>query len=265
MNGSRESDIVRISEGLREGKIDHIVIESPLSIQIIHDNIQYSMGLTMRTPGNDDSLVIGFLYSEGIIETSTDIQEINSAENEICIVLKKSVEFHPSLHTRQDLTTSACGVCGKESLSNLEKLDRTKLNNNFQLDSKQVSSNLNSMMSNQPLFKITGGSHAAIAFNQEGDIIASAEDVGRHNALDKLIGIMLVKGQIPMNEAIIHLSGRASYELVQKSIRAGFPILASVGASSSMAVELAREFNLTLISFLRTDSMVIHSAPTRIR
>ena len=120
-------------------------------------------------------------------------------------------------------------------------------------------------MSNQPLFIITGGAHAAIAFNQEGGIIASAEDVGRHNALDKLIGMMLVKELIPANEAIIHLSGRASYELVQKSIRAGFPILASVGASSTMAVELAREFNLTLISFLRTDSMVIHSAPNRIR
>ncbi len=265
MNGSRESEIVKISEDFRDAKIDHVIIESPLSILIMHEDIQYSMGLTMRTPGDDKSLVVGYLYSEGIIETIIDIQDIVSNDNEILIVLNNSVEFNPSLHTRQDVTTSACGVCGKESLSNLDKLDRTRLDNSFLIDSNQVSSNLKSMMSNQPLFKITGGSHAAIAFSLEGDVIASAEDVGRHNALDKLIGIMLVKEQIPSNEAIIHVSGRASYELVQKSIRAGFPILASVGASSSMAVELAREYNLTLISFLRTDSMVIHSAPNRIQ
>ena len=133
MNGSRESEIVKFSEDFRDSKMDHVIIESPLSIQIMHEDIQYSMGLTMRTPGDDKSLVVGYLYSEGIIETITDVQEIVSNNNEILITLNKSVEFNPSLHTRQDLTTSACGVCGKESLSNLDKLERTKLNNSFQI------------------------------------------------------------------------------------------------------------------------------------
>ena len=149
-------------------------------------------------------------------------------------------------------------------MTNLHKIHNATLNNSFQIKSNLLSKNLDLLNSEQPLFGLTGGTHAAVAFDRKGAVIAAREDVGRHNALDKLIGHMIRNGGLNNEETILQVSGRSSFELVQKTIRAGFPIMASVGAASSLAVELAREYNLTLVCFLKADSMVVHSAPNRI-
>lgn len=264
VGGIRESDVIRILEDDSERVVDSLAVESPLSIEIIHQGKTYSLGITMRTPGQDDDLSIGFLYSEGIIESVAEIEEIGIDNNNISVKLNETVVFDEDLHRRQTITTSACGICGKESLTNLHQLHTITLNESFSISSDQISKNLELLNSIQPLFEITGGTHAAVAFDNAGNIVASREDVGRHNALDKLVGHMLKDEALDPANCIAHVSGRSSFELVQKAIRAGFPVLASVGAASSLAVDLAREHNFGLVSFLKPESMVIHSAPNRI-
>ena len=264
MNGARESDAIRISNDSSERVVDSLAIEAPLSMDIIHKGVTHSLGITMRTPGYDQDLIIGFLYSEGIIDQYADVDKIIESENKISVKLSNSLSFDEKSHRRQTITSSACGVCGKVSLSNLHQLHTISLNESFSINSSQLSQNLQLLNSIQPLFKITGGTHAAVAFDKKGGIVASREDVGRHNALDKLIGHILQEENIESESCVVQVSGRSSFELVQKTIRAGFPIMASVGAASSLAVDLAREHNLTLVCFLKPQSMVVHSAPNRI-
>ena len=244
--------------------MDNLAIETPLCIEILQKDQTYQMGITMRTPGEDIDLVVGFLYSEGIIEGNESIEDIMELDNTVSIRISEDVVIDLESHRRQTVTTSACGVCGKTSLTNLHQIHNATLNKSFQIESNQLSKNLELLNSKQPLFELTGGTHAAVAFDRKGAVIAAREDVGRHNALDKLIGHMIRNGGLNNTESILQVSGRSSFELVQKTIRAGFPIMASVGAASSLAVELAREYNLTLVGFLKPDSMVIHSAPNRI-
>ena len=264
MGGTRESDAVRISNQRSEHVMDNLAIEAPLYIEILQKGQTYPMGITMRTPGEDLDLVVGFLYSEGIIEEYESIEDIMELDNTVSIRISEDVVIDLESHRRQTVTTSACGVCGKTSLTNLHQIHNATLNKSFQIESNQLSKNLELLNSKQPLFELTGGTHAAVAFDRKGAVIAAREDVGRHNALDKLIGHMIRNGGLNNPESILQVSGRSSFELVQKTIRAGFPIMASVGAASSLAVELAREYNLTLVGFLKPDSMVIHSAPNRI-
>ena len=264
MSGARESDAVRISNQGSEHVMDNLAIETPLYIEILQKDQTYPMGITMRTPGEDIDLVVGFLYSEGIIEGYESIEDIMELDNTVSIRISEDVVIDLESHRRQTVTTSACGVCGKTSLTNLHQIHNATLNKSFQIESNLLSKNLELLNSKQPLFELTGGTHAAVAFDRKGAVIAAREDVGRHNALDKLIGHMIRNGGLNNTELILQVSGRSSFELVQKSIRAGFPIMASVGAASSLAVELAREYNLTLVGFLKPDSMVIHSSPNRI-
>ena len=264
MTGSRQSDALRLSDNMSERFTDELAVESPLSIDIKHKSAIIPMGITMRTPGEDKDLAIGFLYSEGVIDKFTDIESISQSEDRISIAIRDEVEFEIESHRRHTITSAACGVCGKDSLTNLHKIHSSHLNTSLRIHSSQLSANLVFFTRKQSLFETTGGTHAAVAFSEEGEIIATKEDVGRHNALDKLIGHILSTDGLNSEELILHVSGRSSFELVQKTIRAGFPILASVGAASTLAVDLARECNLTLVCFLKVDSMVIHSAPNRI-
>ncbi len=256
--------MIRISNHGSERLLDTLAIESPLSIELTHRGVNYPLGITMRTPGEDLDLTVGFLYSEGVIEQYNDINNLFEAEDEISVELSEHLEFDVDTLRRQTLTSSACGVCGKVSLTNLHQIHTKTLKESCRIKSSQISENLKKLHFIQPLFEMTGGVHAAVAFDHSGNVIASREDVGRHNALDKLIGHMLRNGTLDTEDTILHVSGRSSFELVQKTIRAGFPIMASVGAASSLAVELAREYNLTLVCFLKPESMVVHSAPNRI-
>jgi len=256
--------VIRISNHESERFVDTLAIEAPLSMELTHKGVTYPLGITMRTPGEDLDLTVGFLYSEGIIEQYNDIDNLSEAEDVISVELRDNFDFDINSHRRQTITSSACGVCGKVSLTNLHQIHTKRLNDSIKVKSDKISENLQLFNSMQPLFELTGGTHAAVAFDNNGNVIASREDVGRHNALDKLIGHMLRNGPLNTEDSILQVSGRSSFELVQKTIRAGFPIMASVGAASSLAVDLAREYNLTLVCFLKPESMVVHSAPNRI-
>ena len=272
VEGVRESDVVRL-EGKSVLRInDSLAIEAPLTVELVSGDSNHSLGLTMRTPGDDEDLIVGMLYSESIIDGVEDILSIKLNSEVATIQLSDTVHFDINEHTRSTTKTAACGVCGKQSLDNLRHFHGPPLSEDIHITRSIVSSNSTSSRAAQTMFSQTGGSHAAAAFTEQGQLICIREDVGRHNAMDKLIGALLRESsKTPQprsyngqSRTIVHLSGRSSFELVQKAVRAGFPILSSVGAASSLAVDLARENNLSLIAFVRDESMVIHSAPFRV-
>ena len=204
VSGSRESDVIRISNHSSERIVDTLAIEVFLSMELTHKGATYPLGITMRTPGDDIDLTVGFLYSEGIIEQYKDIENISEAEGLISVDLTDDLQFDINSHRRQTLTSSACGVCGKVSLTNLHQIHTKTLSESFKVKSDQISDNLKLLNSIQPLFELTGGTHAAVAFDNNGNVIASREDVGRHNALDKLIGYMLRNGTLNTEDSVLH-------------------------------------------------------------
>ena len=272
VEGVRESDVVRL-EGESVMRInDSLAIEAPLTVELVIGDSNHSLGLTMRTPGDDEDLIVGMLYSESIIDGVEDILSVEINSEGATVQLSDNVCFDINEHARSTTKTAACGVCGKQSLNNLRHFHGPPLSEDIHITRSIISSNSASSKAAQTVFSKTGGSHAAAAFTEQGQLICIREDVGRHNAMDKLIGALLrTSGKSPkphsnnyQSRTIVHLSGRSSFELVQKAVRAGFPLLSSVGAASSLAVDLARENNLSLIAFVRDESMVIHSAPFRV-
>ncbi|MDC0151767.1 formate dehydrogenase accessory sulfurtransferase FdhD [bacterium] len=251
---------------------DSLAIEAPLTVELVIGDSNHSLGLTMRTPGDDEDLIVGMLYSESIIDGVEDILSVEINSEGATVQLSDNVCFDINEHARSTTKTAACGVCGKKSLNNLRHFHGPPLSEDIHITRSIISSNSASSKAAQTMFSKTGGSHAAAAFTEQGQLICIREDVGRHNAMDKLIGALLrTSGKSPkphsnndQSRTIVHLSGRSSFELVQKAVRAGFPLLSSVGAASSLAVDLARENNLSLIAFVRDESMVIHSAPFRV-
>jgi FdhD protein len=223
----------------------------------------------MRTPGSDFALSLGFLYTEGIIKSIADVTEIkyitSGNNNIVLVVLSEFVQPQITNLERNFYTTSSCGVCGKASL------DAVRTNcplpdtfDNIRVPQSLICSLPDILRSRQDLFETTGGLHACALFDLEGNLILSYEDVGRHNALDKLIGDALKKGLIPLDKHILLLSGRSSFELVQKAVMAGIKIIASVGAPSSLAAEMAEDWGITLIGFLRGERFNIYSGAERI-
>ena len=263
VTGVRETDAICIEEEQLTRIRDITALEEPLHIKIQIRGTEYSLGLTMRTPGSDDILAYGFVFAEGIIDSIQEVIEVAIGPDEIILTLSDTVEFDAEAHRRLTTITSSCGVCGKTSLSHLPGCQDYQLNSQFQIGPNILVKSSLSMTSVQTLFKLTGGTHAAGAFDVEGNLIFHEEDVGRHNAMDKLVGKLMLN-DIDTNQHFVMVSGRSSFELVQKAIRAGFPILGSVGAASSLAIDLAREHNLTLASFVKDNRMVIHSSSHRI-
>ncbi len=252
---------------------DQVAVEEPLEIQLEYSSstgkLKKSIAVTMRTPGDDENLAAGFLFTEGIISSVNQIKSIyhSTGDNNIIIVrLHENIVPVLKYSTRNFYTTSSCGVCGKASI------DAVKMNISFNhpKDSLQVGVNtLNRLPAllrdRQKMFKSTGGLHASALFNLDGEFICLKEDVGRHNALDKLIGLALMNSQLPLNKHILLLSGRASFELIQKSVMAGIRIVAAVGAPSSLAVELANEAGITLAGFLNNNRFNLYSGFSRIK
>ena len=269
-SGSAAIDICRHSRGARADLADQVAIEEPLEIRIAHTTAEgrahRSISITMRTPGNDRELAAGFLYTENIIASQSDIVAIEPcAENVI------RVELHPDLAVdlgrlqRHFYTTSSCGVCGKASL---EALHASGINilgaDAMAIPEAELLAIPDKLRSSQPTFEETGGLHAAACFNGRGELLVTMEDVGRHNAVDKVVGSLLIDGQLPAGNLGMMVSGRASFELVQKSLVAGIPLLAAVSAPSSLAVETAREFGMTLVGFLRDDAFNVYSGSERV-
>lgn len=268
---------VRKVNGLTSSPLSDILsIEEPLEIRIGYGpdaaRIQKNISVTMRTPGNDLELAIGFLFTEGIIASYRDIKEAYHAGTECSSQKKNSVQveltenFIPHLmqSDRNFYTTSSCGVCGKGSIQSIKTVspfchsDKPLLSLTtailYQLPGK--------LQAAQRGFAATGGIHAAGLFTIQGDPVLLREDVGRHNALDKLIGSALANNLLPLNRHILLLSGRASFELIQKAAMAGIAIVAAIGAPSSLAVELAIEFDMTLLGFLKETRFNIYHSGT---
>jgi FdhD protein len=257
---------------------DEIVTEEPLEIRVYlvgpDGKERYdSISVTMRTPGNDFELAAGFLYSEGVISSRDDVERISycvnvSEEQQYNIVnvyLGESAKFDPDSLLRHFYATSSCGVCGKASLEAIRTKGFTPIADDATSVSPETVVRLpDELRKAQLVFDKTGGLHASGLFDVEGRLELLREDVGRHNALDKLIGSQLLAGKVPIRRRICVVSGRIGFELVQKSLAAGIPLIAGVGAPSSLAVDLAREFNMTLIGFIRQGGFNIYSGGERV-
>jgi len=277
MKGIAKANIRKIEGTTGKEQTDAVALEVPLEIRLAFEKVgvrhQKSISVTMRTPGSDEELALGFLFTEGILFSLSQIKNISRAatrwpeakENVIVVELSDHQEVNFKRLERHFYTTSSCGVCGKASIEAVRVQGRFEIPEN----TPQVSATLlhtlpEHLLRHQSIFDSTGGLHAAALFDRQGRLLVAREDIGRHNALDKLIGTAWQKGMLPLNEHIILVSGRGGFELVQKSVMAGAPLLASVGAPSSLAVGLAAEAGMTLIGFLRNGQFNIYTHPERV-
>lgn len=247
---------------------DQVAIEAPLEIswQKETELTSNSLAVTMRTPGHDMNLALGFLFTEGILHNFDVVRQVMALEeNKVTVMVDGDTTVDVSQSDRNFYTTSSCGVCGKSSIEAIRVQSRFQTEKNEPMVSKNIFYTLQSkLIREQSAFDQTGGIHAAALFNADGQFIELREDVGRHNALDKLIGHLWSQGQLPLQQHILLLSGRASFELVQKAVMAGIPIIASVGAPSSLAIELAEEHGTTLIGFLKENRFNLYCGDERI-
>ena len=266
--------IIKVKDEGTHHAHDMLAAEEPLEIRIgFRDSlqrIQKSISVTMRTPGNDFELATGFLFTEGIIKNAKDIQSIKHCnglnENVVRVELEDNVQFELGKLERNFYTTSSCGVCGKSSIEAVKTVCRlpAAINDELTFSSEIIYGLPAALRSRQDVFDFTGGLHACGLFDTSGNLLLTREDVGRHNALDKLIGTALNQSMFPLDKYILLLSGRASFELIQKAWMAGIKIIAAVGAPSSLAVQMADESGITLIGFLRNKTFNIYSGAHRI-
>jgi FdhD protein len=265
-------NIQKISSGEIKETEDKVAVEEPLQIELEYSTasgrMQKNIAVTMRTPGNDEELAAGFLFTEGIIKNGVAISEIKRShadENIVQVILKENVIPALGNAARNFYTTSSCGVCGKASIDAINTVSVFTAEKDSLLINASVLYNLqNTIKEQQKVFEDTGGIHASALFDCNGNFMMLREDVGRHNALDKIIGAALMKHELPLNNCLLFLSGRASFELVQKAVMAGIKVIAAVGAPSSLAVEMAKENDITLIGFLRDNRFNIYSGKERI-
>ena len=256
-NSTITIQVDRFENGISQKKDDILAIEEPLEIKMKYNSgqamIEKNLSITMRTPGNDDELASGFLFTEGIIKNTDEIKSIKQySENSISVELNENVRPVENKLERNFYTTSSCGVCGKASIDAIATVTNFKISDKFPRVSPEIIISLPEKLSRlQEVFKSTGGLHASALFDLSGTFLELREDVGRHNALDKLIGSRLLKKSLPLSDTILLLSGRASFELIQKASMAGIPIVVAIGAPSSLALELAKQSGITLIGFLR--------------
>ena len=259
-----EVDIQKFSDDTHSHETDEVAIERAMTIKVIHLGEEHSLGILMRTPGNDIELVYGFLYCEGVISSYDDIVEINFNNDDFVVKIADECAFDSTEHIRKTSVSSACGLCGRDSVSSLIRVNAPALPNDKKIQSSSISQSVNLLRSKQELFSRTGGSHAAAIIDYNGNLISISEDVGRHNALDKLMGTFLMDNKIPINDGFLVVSGRASFELTYKAIRCGIPIFIAVGAPSSMAVEMSMEHGMTLIGFVKNEVASVYSCPSRV-
>lgn len=271
-----EVPIIRISEDKAKTRNDLLAIEEPLSIYIrqnIDGKIQTeSLGITMRTPGHDTELAAGLLFCEGIISASDDIAIVEEGSpagrdklfpTAVTVSLKSGLPFDVDRLQRRLITTSSCGLCGTLDLDRFNLRD-PQHSQGMQLDGQIIPSLPDQLRKAQPVFQHTGGLHAAGLFNFSGQLLDIREDIGRHNAMDKLIGDALLKQNLPFSDTLVLFSGRVSFDLMQKAIACGLSIVASVGPPSSLAVEMAERYGVTLLGFIRSKEFNIYTHGERL-
>jgi len=288
-----EARVWVVESGQSRPRTDEVATEEPLEIRLRAAGIaqregplpvfrrrsqgagQRTVAITMRTPGADFELAAGFLYGEGIIRSRDEIHGISHCDepdldedkryNIVSVDLRRDALPDLQALERHFYTTSACGVCGKASLESLRLRGCPTISPGPEVDAAVLRRLPESLRAGQGIFDATGGLHAAALFDPEGSLLAVREDVGRHNALDKVVGWALLGGRLPLSRHIVMVSGRSSFEILQKSLMAGVPIVCAVSAPSSLAVSLAREFGITLVGFLRGDRFNVYAGVDRIR
>ncbi|MGA7919373.1 MAG: formate dehydrogenase accessory sulfurtransferase FdhD [Candidatus Acidiferrales bacterium] len=269
---ARNVGLTQVSEwddGKLRRKDDYLAGEEPLEIRLGDE----PLSVTMRTPGHDLELAAGFLFTEGLVQKYSHITSLdastsdNGAKLGNVVQAQISPEFAPDLQKmrRHFFAASSCGICGKASIDAIRSRCLAPANADFRLHPEILLRLPESLRSSQDVFERTGGLHAAALFNSVGELLVLREDIGRHNAVDKVIGWALLKARVPIADCVLLVSGRGGFEIVQKAIVAGLPVVASVSAPSSLAVQLARELRLTLIGFLRGRRFVIYSGEERIK
>ncbi|MEM8907404.1 MAG: formate dehydrogenase accessory sulfurtransferase FdhD [Bacteroidota bacterium] len=266
-------DIWTISEQGTEKRPDYLAVEEPLEIQLrfgpVKARRQQSLSITMRTPGHDVDLAMGFLLTEGIIQSIQQIKKAAhlplSGENVIQVSLQPEVKVDLQRLERHFYTSSSCGICGKSSMAAVKvHIPQSLPPQHPKIDQQLIHQLPSRLRQQQAVFADTGGLHAAALFDTQGQLQLLREDVGRHNAVDKLIGAAAAQTPFPFAQSIILVSGRVSFELVQKSLIAGLPILVAVGAPSSLAIELAQEWKMTIIGFARDGRFNVYCGYERI-
>ncbi len=274
MNQSTPVSIHRISESDNKADVDLIAVEEPLEIQLIYgkvpDRICKSVSITMRTPGDDLDLALGFLFTEGILRNPVDILSSRIRDTGFGQIIE--IELHPDAEPAVDkldrnfYATSSCGVCGKASLGYI-RVDSAyaSVAGEGMVSASLIYKLPERIREHQSVFKKTGGLHASAIFDLNGALLELREDVGRHNALDKLIGSFWSRGEVPLRDRILLLSGRISFELVQKAAMAGISIIVAIGAPSSLALRTATDHQITLIGFVRETRFNIYSGANRVR
>ena len=258
---------------------DILVVEEPLEIRLGYGPMdmrdEMNVSITMRTPGNDFELATGFLFTEGIIKSGEDIlsikyctdhQKLEQQYNIVRVELKPTIDFDASGLSRNFYMTSACGICGKASIDAIGlHCEKREATNDLQVTKSIILSLSEQLKQKQTIFNNTGGIHAAALFDINGDLILTMEDVGRHNALDKLIGSLVALNRLAIaKSSVLFLSGRASFELLQKAAMSGIQLVCAVGAPSSLAVQTSEEFGITLVGFLREGRFNVYTHPQRI-
>ena len=249
---------------------DLVAVEEPLEMVLIHylDNelVETPLTLTMRSPGNDEALAVGFLFNEGIISSLLDVEHIKycvkseeARKNKLRITLKKSIVVTTDFLQRNFVSTSSCGICGKELLDQISN-GFPKIHFSTKVEVSKIINLPNQLNKEQLLFKHTGGIHACGLFSSNGSLIDLKEDIGRHNALDKIIGGQIIKNQ-KFDNTIIVLSGRIGYEMAQKTAKAGIPILVAIGAPTSLAIDIAEKAGICLIGFAKNHSLNCYTHP----
>jgi len=275
---SHAVDISKVSDSLQQALTDYVAIEEPLEIRLgfstPEGRVSRSISITMRSPGHDDELAAGFLFTESIVKQASDIVSIDPCGsaapdsghfNVIRVELSPTVEVDLGRLQRHFYTTSSCGVCGKASLDALRAVGVEAITTDGPMFAKHALISVpEKLRTQQDTFDKTGGLHASAVFDVGGNLLATMEDIGRHTAVDKVIGALLLGDKLPASDYGLVVSGRASFELMQKATVAGIPLLAAVSAPSSLAVQVAQEFNMTLVGFLRGNTFNIYAGAQRI-
>lgn len=264
------TSVVTVERGYAESRQDLLAVEEPLEIRLG----ERPVSITMRTPGHDADLAVGFLFTEGIVDDPGQIISVRHLElqgnqrqagNTVIVELRSGSEMDPEHFRRNFYATSSCGICGKASLAAIEIAPRRPLREPTPVFRAELIHSLPELLrESQAVFERTGGLHAAALFSADGALLGLREDVGRHNALDKLIGFGLRDPSVVLDGSLVLMSSRAGFEIVQKAVMAGIPVLAAVGAPSSLAVEAARRFGITLLGFVRGGRFNIYSGEQRI-
>lgn len=265
MSASRPIHLTRVDEW-KDGSFrsfqDCLVAEEPLEIRVNGEPFT----VTMRTPGHDLELAAGLLFTEGMMKRDSEAVSLSYGSTRNIVEAGLDLDGKEMDELRRNLpATASCGICGKASIDSIRRQGMVRPGSTLSIDAARLCSFPERLRSSQAVFGKTGGLHAAALFSEDGELVVVREDIGRHNAVDKVIGWALRERRIPLSDYAMMVSGRGGFEIVQKALAAGVPILASVSAPSSLAVQLAREFSMTLIGFLRGSRFVIYSAPSRVK